>query len=273
MGEKHGEVVLAVGQPAVGGLLEPVRRGGIVCVVPAIADDEHGQIVHGPDMALLGCPPIPDLGPLGIDADADAALVVGRKPELGRSQPVHRRPLVPGKCQLVVPRHAIALGNAGSHLELGEGVAVGGRVPQRRRTDAWRRHGVDAGRCGAVIGRQRDVLQDRAGQRLRRYGCQLPERLRLAQIVGQGLARGPLGRLRHRNLERFLFVFRARRHNLGLSGLRPGLRIGGALFRLELGRVGGRLALHCRRHRVLLPRGHGARGDEEIDGEIADAEE
>ena len=87
-------------------------------------------------MALLGRPAIPDLGPLGIGGNADPALVVGGKAELGRSQPAHGRPLVPRKCQLVVLRHAVALGEASSDLELGERVAIGGRTSQRRGADA-----------------------------------------------------------------------------------------------------------------------------------------
>ena len=136
MGVEHGEIELAVGQPAVGGLLEPVRGSGIVGVVLAAADDEDGQIVHGPDMALLGRPAIPDLGPLGVDGHADPALIVGGEAELGRSESAHGRPLVPGKRQLVILCHAVALGKARRHLELGERVAVRGSGSQRRRTDA-----------------------------------------------------------------------------------------------------------------------------------------
>ena len=69
--------------PALGGLLEPMGGGGIVGLLLAAAGDQHAQVVHGADVALVGRPAVPDLGPLRVGGDADAALVVGAEAELG----------------------------------------------------------------------------------------------------------------------------------------------------------------------------------------------
>ena len=54
---EHGQVELAVGEPEIGRLREPLGSGGIVGA--AAADAQDGQIVHGLDVALLGRAAVP----------------------------------------------------------------------------------------------------------------------------------------------------------------------------------------------------------------------
>src|SRR5439155_24678593 len=96
------EIELAVGGPALGGLPEPAGRRRVIGLVFAAAYAQDAQVVHGPDVALVGGAAVPDFRPLPIGFDADAALEIGCQAELRRRQPARGRPLVQGKGALGV---------------------------------------------------------------------------------------------------------------------------------------------------------------------------
>src|SRR5262249_32412335 len=77
---EDGEVKLAVDQAPLCGPREPAGGRGVVG--PLASSEQHGQVVHGTDVPLLGGAAIPHFCALPIDVDADAALKGERQTKL-----------------------------------------------------------------------------------------------------------------------------------------------------------------------------------------------
>ena len=92
---KHGDIVLAVGEAARGGLQKPLYRRRIVRLAPVPASAQHRQVVHGLQVALLCSPAVPNLRARQIDLNAQPALVKRTKAILGHGEALARRALIP----------------------------------------------------------------------------------------------------------------------------------------------------------------------------------
>ena len=92
LGRQDAEVELAVLDAELGRLLEPARGGVVVGRAVGAHREQHGEVVHGAGIALLGGHLVPGLGLGDVALDADALLVEIADAVLRRRQARARPP-------------------------------------------------------------------------------------------------------------------------------------------------------------------------------------
>ena len=163
-GIEDAEVELAVGDAAIGGLAEPLRRALVVGALAAAVGVEHGQIMHRLGVAALGRLQV--VAPRDIDVlfHAQALFVEGPEPEDRRHHAGLRRAVVPFRGLVEIRGDAFAFGEAHADF-IGRGrIALERGGAQHRSAD---RVGQSFGRRdlhhGELAAGRRRCGRDRAG--------------------------------------------------------------------------------------------------------------
>ena len=135
-GIEDAEVELAVGDAAIGGLAEPLRRALVVGALAAAVGVEHGQIMHRLGVAAFGGLQIVTPRDVDVLFHAHALLVEGAEPEDRGHHAGLRRAVIPFCGFVEIGGYALALGKAHADF-IGRGrIALHRGRAQHRSTDA-----------------------------------------------------------------------------------------------------------------------------------------
>src|SRR5581483_10586336 len=155
-GIEDAEIVLAVGDAAIGGLAEPLRRALVVGALAAAVRVEHGEIMHGLGVTAFGSLHIIAAGDVDILLHGEALLVEGPQAEDRRHHAGLRRTVEAFGGFVVIYRDAFAFGEAHADFVGRRGIALEDGGAQNRTAD----------RLGDPLGRRdHDNRQFRATRR------------------------------------------------------------------------------------------------------------
>ena len=132
---QDAEIVLAVGNPCVRRLAEPLGGAGVVGLAVDAFGIEHGEIMHGLGVAPRGGGKIELAGVGEVLLHALALFQKARKTELRRRQALGGRALEPMRGFLQVRRHAAPFGEARADFVGGGGIAGDGGAAQMNAAD------------------------------------------------------------------------------------------------------------------------------------------